>query len=78
MVLFFGLVFSVALPEKFYADVLAAEWSGIDEYQTSLALVSDSSVINDFAERGVAMIQEYEQILSKYEEKRKYLLQVDE
>lgn len=36
------------------------------------------ATVNDFAERGVALIQEYNQILTKDEQQCQYLLQVVE
>ena len=54
------------------------EWEDDPIFQSSLKLVSGISVINDFAERGVALIQDYNQLLTKDEQQRQCLLQVVE
>ena len=50
----------------------------IEEYRAATSVVTKIAVVNDFAERGVAMIQEYRQVLTRVEEQRQYLLQVVE
>jgi len=54
------------------------EWEDDPIFQSSLKLVSGISVINDFAERTVALIQDYNQLLTKDEQQRQFLLQVVE
>ena len=55
-----------------------AELQEIDEYEAATSVATKIAVVNDFAERGVAMIQEYGQVLTRDEEQRQYLLQVVE
>jgi len=58
---FKGAIFRLPPPPHFSAAALAVEWPEIHKYQTLLALVFDISIVIDFAERGVTMIQEYGQ-----------------
>jgi hypothetical protein len=48
------------------------------EYQESKRLVQSLKVVNDLAERGVALIQEFNSSLTRNEEQKHYLLQVVE
>lgn len=51
-------------------------WLELEDYQTAAACVQGITVINDHAERGVALIQEYNQKLTQDEEQLQFLLQV--
>lgn len=51
-------------------------WTQDDSYQENLAYFKRLSVVNDVAERGVALIEEYNKCLTKNEEQLQYLLQV--
>ena len=51
-------------------------WSENTDYLASQKIVSGLSVVNDAAERGVALIEEYNQILTKQEGQKQALLQV--
>ena len=44
--------------------------------QSSLAIVKRLKVVNDNAERGVALVQAYNRLLTKDEEQQQFLLQV--
>ena len=51
-------------------------WSQDSVFEATWQIVSGLSVVNDRAERGVALIQEYNQILTKDEGQNQALLQV--
>lgn len=55
-----------------------SEWEEDPSFQSSKKALHGIAVVNDFAERGVALIQDYNQILTKDEQQRQYLLQVVE
>lgn len=48
------------------------------DYHLGLSVVRRMQVVNDFAERGVALIQNYNSILTKDENQKQFLLQVVE
>lgn len=50
-------------------------WKDIDEYKTNLNIVKNLKVVNDTAERGIKLIDEYNKILTKNEEQRQFILQ---
>ena len=54
------------------------QWDDDSSFQSSQQVLSGISVVNDFAERGVALIQACNQILTKDEQQLQYLLQVVE
>lgn len=47
-------------------------------FQLASNFVRNMKVVNDFAERGVALIQSYNNILMKSEDQKQYLLKVVE
>lgn len=51
-------------------------WSERDDYKQGRDIVHQLKVVNDLAERGVALIEEYNSILTKNEEQKQYLLQI--
>ena len=51
-------------------------WTEDSDYLASQKIASGLSVVNDRAERGVALIQDYNQILTKHEGQKQGLLQV--
>ena len=51
-------------------------WDDDKTYQESLKLVKGLTVVNDRAERGVALIQDFTKKLTKSEEQLQFLLQV--
>ena len=61
-----------------FLDKDPSEWEDSPSYQSSQKVMREIATVNDFAERGVALIQEYNQILTKDEHQRQYLLQVVE
>ncbi|XP_043230743.1 uncharacterized protein LOC122386030 [Amphibalanus amphitrite] len=64
-------------PSEFF-EVDPAEWPERQDYQLARRRAESLKVVNDFAERGVALIQSYCAILTKDEEQRQFLLQVVE
>lgn len=55
-------------------DVLL--WPDSESYQENLEFFEKLKVVNDVAERGVALVEEYNRCLTKDEEQFQYLLQV--
>jgi len=55
-----------------------SEWENDDSFQSAHQVLSKVAAVNDFAERGVSLIQDYNHILTKDEEQRQFLLQVVE
>lgn len=53
-------------------------WESDESYRKCKSVLSDLKVVNDLAERGVALIQEYNNCLTRSEEQKQYLLQVVE
>lgn len=51
-------------------------WSDIEDYKNGMNVVSRIKVVNDTAERAVKLIEEYNNILTKNEQEKQYLLQV--
>lgn len=51
-------------------------WPDDDEYMTASKIVKALKVVNDTAERGVALIQEFNADLTRSEEQKQFLLQV--
>jgi len=54
------------------------DWDNRPDYQSALSVVRSMKVVNDFAEREVALIQNYDSILRKNENQKQFLLQVVE
>jgi len=47
-----------------------------DQYKKGKQLVNNLYVVNDIAERGVKLIEDYNTLLTKNEDQKQYLLQV--
>jgi len=54
------------------------EWNADEDYSKAKGFLSKLKVVNDLSERGVALIEEYNSILTKDEEQKQFLLQVVE
>ena len=52
------------------------EWEERDDYKKGLKIAAELSVTNDIAERGIKLIEEYNNILTKNESQKQFLLQV--
>ena len=61
-----------------FLQVDPSQWEYQAEYQRSQQLVQSVRIVNDLAERGVALIQEFNSSLTRDEEQKQYLLQVVE
>lgn len=66
---------SFDLPYDFL-EVDVSLWSNHESYKENLEFFKELSVVNDSAERGIALIEEYNNCLTKNEEQLQYLLQV--
>src|SRR6218665_3418579 len=53
-----------------------SEWDEEEAFQEALCIINGLAVVNDRAERGVALIQEFNKKLTSGEEQLQYLLQV--
>jgi len=51
-------------------------WNMNADYTVGTEVLKHLQVVNDSAERGVALIEEYNQILTKKENQKQFLLQV--
>lgn len=63
------------LPQTFL-QLPASQWAENHDYQAAAALARTVAVVNDHAERGVALIQQFSGNLTKNEEQLQFLLQV--
>lgn len=61
-----------------FLDHDPSEWLNDDTYGESLKIVQSVKVVNDAAERGVALIQEFNSSITRSEEQKQFLLQVIE
>lgn len=61
-----------------FLQVDPSKWECHADYQRSKQLVQSLRAVNDLAERGVALIQEFNSSLTRDEEQKQYLLQVVE
>jgi hypothetical protein len=61
-----------------FLDKDPAEWLNDQSFTSSQQVLLAIAVVNDFAERGVALIQDYNKVHTKDEQQRQYLLQVVE
>lgn len=59
-----------------FLDVDVLMWPDKESYRENLEFFKKFKVVNDVAERGVALVEEYNRCLTKDEEQFLYLLQV--
>ena len=62
-----------------FTSLLATDpciWNAFETYKKGLIRIKGLRIINDCAECGVALISQYNEILTKNEEQRQYLLNV--
>lgn len=71
------LIQMLELPDGFLA-VDPDLWEDRDDYKQATETVESLKVVNDHAERGVALIQEYSGLLTRDETQLQFLLQVVE
>jgi hypothetical protein len=72
-----GFFFLLDLSTDFL-DTDPTEWNKQEAYLKSQETVCSVRVVNDLAERGVALIQQFNSSLTRDEEQTQYLLQVVE
>lgn len=70
-----GLFKDFDLPYEFINEEVQ-NWPNIDSFQECKRFFNHLAVVNDVAERGVALIEEYNKCLTKNEEQLQYLLLV--
>jgi hypothetical protein len=68
---------TLSIPTEFLT-VDPSEWESRDDYTTAREFVRSLKVVNDLAERGVALMQTYNNIPTKNEDQQQYLLQLVE
>lgn len=51
-------------------------WNNLEDYKQALEYVSQMQVVNDTAERGVQLMEQYNNILTRNEDEKQFLLQV--
>jgi hypothetical protein len=72
------LLFDVLSISTNFLAVNPDEWDGRDDYHAAVRCVRGLRVVNDFAERGIAMIQDYSDKMTKDEQQKQFLLQTVE
>ena len=60
----------------FYLD--PSEWINDESYKMCQDIIKTVKVVNDLAERGVALIQEFNSSITRNEEQKQFLLQIVE
>ena len=66
---------SMGVPGSFL-EIDPSRWNENLDFQSAREVMKGLCVVNDHAERGVALIQQYNKVLTKDEEQLQYLLQV--
>ena len=61
-----------------FLTVDPSEWDNRADYREALNVVESLKVVNDSAERAVALMQKFNSILTKNEDQKQYILQVVE
>ena len=61
-----------------FLAVAPEKWETREDYKVGREVVKLGKVVNDYAERGIALIQEFNSLLTKDEKQKQYLLQVVE
>lgn len=51
-------------------------WNSLEDFQKGLLIVQNLQVVNDTAERGVKLMEEFNTVLTKKEDQKQFLLQV--
>ncbi|KAF0286947.1 hypothetical protein FJT64_014601 [Amphibalanus amphitrite] len=59
-----------------FLETYPAEWHDDPRYVAAAGKANGITVVNDFAERGVALMEAYNLTLTKDEDQRQYILQV--
>lgn len=53
-----------------------SSWSHLDEYCKGKSIIASLKIVNDCAERGIKLVQEYHEQITKDEEQRQHLFKV--
>ena len=59
-----------------FLNMHPSEWKNNENYKNGLKIASGLKVVNDVAERGVQLMEEYNKILSKNEDDKQFILQI--
>lgn len=51
-------------------------WANEDSFKTGMEIVKKLKIVNDTAERGIKLMHDYNQVLSKNEEEKQLILQI--
>ena len=62
------------IPSTFLRQLDVASWDENDEYKIAKSIVTGLKVTNDLAERGVALMDEYNKLHTNDEEQKQFLL----
>lgn len=62
------------IPSTFLRQLDVASWDENDEYKVAKSIVTGLKVTNDLAERGVALMDEYNKLHTNDEEQKQFLL----
>jgi len=65
------------LPHNFLKNH-PSTWENDDEYIQLRKRIQELKVVNDTAERGIALFQSFNSVLSKHEDQKQYIMQVVE
>jgi len=61
-----------------FMSIPPSQWNDVEAYQTAKRRVQQLRVVNDTAERGVKLFEEFNTLLTKDEDEKQFLLQVVE
>src|SRR6218665_275094 len=70
--------FKILMLDEEFLEHDPSEWDNLEQYKRSQDICRSVKVVNDFAERGVALIQQFNGSLTRDEEQKQFLLQVVE
>lgn len=59
-----------------FLDINPDQWETNESYNNCLSVLQKMKVVNDIAERGVALIEQFNDSLTKNEDQKQYILQV--
>ena len=68
--------FAILGIDESFLDLPPESWNDNEQFMAAERIVKSLKVVNDSAARGVKLIQDYNEILTKNEEQKQYLLQV--
>ena len=68
--------FETARIPRGFLQVAPAEWGGHPDYMHGKGFLQSISAVNDVAERGIKLVQDFNATLTRQEEQKQFLLQV--